>query len=116
MRRAAVWSCVGVGGLAAWLLAASCLFVHFGGLSGMLGRPWMAWWDYAANSPDGWTATLLAASGVLPLVLMAGVALAAWRLRRRFPGALGRPLYGDSQWATDAEMRAGGLRRIRIRR
>ena len=68
MKRVPVAAGVLVGGVAGWTVAASYLFVQFGGLGGKLERPWLAWWLYAANSPDGWTVALLAASAALPLV------------------------------------------------
>ena len=67
--------------LAGWTVAASYLFVQLAGLGGKLARPWLAWWLYASNSPDGWTVTLLAASAALPLVLVAAATFAIWRLR-----------------------------------
>jgi hypothetical protein len=116
MKRAALVAAVLVGSIIGWTVVASYLFVTVAGLSGKLDHPWLAWWLYAANGPDGWTVALLAASGVVPPVLVAGV---AYRLRmfsgRRFNGGLPRPLYGNSTWATDAEMRAGGIKQVRSR-
>jgi hypothetical protein len=102
-----------VAGLVGWFLAASYLFVAMAELQGLLDRPWLAWWLYAANSPDGWTWTLLAMSGALPLVLVAAGAFAVWRLLRRTHEVLRRPLYGDSQWASEPEMLSAGIKQSR---
>ena len=68
MKRVPVAAGVLLGGFAGWTVAASFLFVQFGGLGGKLDQPWLAWWLYAVSSPDGWTVALLAASAALPLV------------------------------------------------
>ena len=99
--------------LAGWTAAASYLFVQFGGLGGKLARPWLAWWLYASNSPDGWTVTLLAASAALPLVLVAAATFAIWRLRSAYDRTFPRPLYGDSTWATDSEKQSAGIKQSR---
>jgi hypothetical protein len=115
MRRVAVVAiATAVGaGLTGWFIAASYLFVATAGLSGLLARPWLAWWLYATNSPDGWTVTLLAASGAIPLVFVAGGAVAVWRVRSAFRRAFPRPLYGDSAWASEAEQRQGSITQTR---
>ena len=92
-----------------WSVAASLVFVALGGLDGQLEHPWVAWWDYALAEPEGWTTSLLTVSGTVPLLVAGTVIFGVWRLRhfcRRFR----RSLYGDSTWATDAEMRDGGIR------
>ena len=93
------------GALAAWLVAASYLFVALGRLD--LDQPWLAWWLYATHRPDLWTRCLLAVSAITPAIVTCAAFIALWcavgaRLRR--------PLYGNSAWATDAEMRSGGIR------
>jgi len=93
------------GALAAWLVAASYLFVALGRLD--LDQPWLAWWLYATHRPDLWTRGLLAVSAITPAIVTCAAFIALWRAvgaRRR------RPLYGNSAWATDAEMRSGGIR------
>lgn len=105
-----------VAGLAGWTVIASYLFVAVAGLSGMLERPWLAWWLYAANSPDGWTTALLVVAAALPLAIVVG---AAYRLNllRFIPGWFARPapqaLYGDSRFATEADQRKGGISQSR---
>ena len=91
--------------LAAWLVAASYLFVALGRLD--IDQPWRAWWLYATNQPDTWTLLLLAVSAIIPLFVAGGALTAVWRL---IGTKLRRPLYGNSAWATDAEMRSGGIR------
>jgi hypothetical protein len=91
--------------LAAWFVAASYLFVALGRLD--IDQPWRAWWLYATNQPDAWTLLLLAVSAIIPLFVAGAVLTAAWRL---IGTRLRRPLYGNSAWATDAEMRACGIR------
>jgi hypothetical protein len=90
--------------LAAWLVAASYLFVALGRLD--IDQPWLAWWLYATHGPDLWTRCLLAISAIIPLLVMCAALIALWRAvgaRRR------RPLYGNSAWATDGEMRSGDI-------
>ena len=96
---------VGLSALAAWFVAASYLFVALGRLD--IDQPWCAWWLYATDQPDIWTRLLLGVSAILPLFVAAAVLTAVWRL---IGSRLRRPLYGDSAWATDAEMRACGIR------
>jgi hypothetical protein len=109
MRRAAVvaiGTAVGAG-LIGWSVAASYLFVAMAGLSGLLERPWLAWWLYAANTPDGWTVALLAVSASLPLAFAA-----AWRLTGGFYRSV-RPLYGASEWASDADQQSASIKQSR---
>ena len=96
---------IGVSALAAWFVAASYLFVALGRLD--IDQPWRAWWLYANNQPDTWTLLLLAVSAIIPLFVAGAVLTAVWRL---IGTRLRRPLYGNSAWATDAEMRACGIR------
>jgi hypothetical protein len=94
--------------IAVWSVGASWVFVVLGRLDGQLDDPWIAWWDYAIAGPDGWTTLLLIVSGAVPLLVVGTVIFGLWRLRRacrRFR----RPLYGDSTWASDADMRDGGI-------
>jgi hypothetical protein len=112
VKRVPVAAGVLLGGFAGWTVAASFLFVQFGGLGGQLDQPWLAWWLYAVSSPDGWTVALLAATAGLPLVLAAGIALAAWQLTRGFYSSV-KPLYGASAWASEAEMLSAGIKQSR---
>ncbi len=91
--------------LVAWLIAASYVFVALGRLD--IDQPWFAWWLYANYQPDLWTLCLLAVSAILPAVVACAVLIALWR---GLGARLRRPLYGNSVWATDAEMRSGGIR------
>jgi hypothetical protein len=91
--------------LAAWFVAASYLFVALGRLD--IDQPWRAWWLYATAQPDTWTLLLLAVSAIIPLFVMGAVLTGVWQ---RIGTRLRRPLYGNSAWATDAEMRASGIR------
>ena len=93
------------GALAAWLVAASYLFVALGRLD--LDQPWLAWWLYATHRPDLWTRGLLAVSAITPAIVTCAAFIALWRA---VGARLRRPLYGNSAWATDAEMRSGGIR------
>lgn len=114
MRRVAVVAIAiaGGAGLSGWFIAASYLFVAMAGLSGMLERPWLAWWLYATNTPDGWTVALLAVSASLPLAFAAGITLATWRLTRGFYSSV-RPLYGASEWASDADQQSASIKQSR---
>jgi hypothetical protein len=96
---------IGVSALAAWFVAASYLFVALGRLD--IDQPWRAWWLYATGQPDTWTLLLLTVSAIIPLFVAGGALTAVWRL---IGTRLRRPLYGNSAWATDAEMRACGIR------
>ena len=96
---------VGVSALALWFVAASYLFVALGRLD--IDQPWCAWWLYATDQPDTWTRLLLGVSAIIPLFVAAAMLTAVWRL---IGSRLRRPLYGNSAWATDAEMRACGIR------
>src|SRR5271156_5263750 len=80
---------------------------RWGGLGGKWDQRGLSWWLYAVSSPDGWTVALLAAAAALPLVLAAGIALAAWQLTRGFYSSV-KPLYGASAWASEAEMLSAG--------
>ena len=91
-------------GLAGWLVAASYLFAALGRLD--IDQPWLAWWLYATHRPDLWTRCLLAVSAIIPAVAACAVLVALWRA---VGARLRRPLYGNSAWATDAEMRSGGI-------
>ena len=91
--------------LAAWLVAASYLFVALGRLD--LDQPWLAWWLYATHRPDLWTRCLLAVSAITPAIVTCAAFIALWRA---VGARLRRPLYGNSAWATVAEMRSGGIR------
>ena len=91
--------------LAAWFVAASYLFVALGRLD--IDQPWCAWWLYATGQPDTWTLLLLTVSAIIPLLVAGGALTAVWRL---IGTRLRRPLYGNSAWATDAEMRSCGIR------
>ena len=104
-RAAAVGLSALAAALAAWFVAASYLFVALGRLD--IDQPWRAWWLYATDQPDTWTLLLLAASAIIPLLVAGAVLTAAWRL---IGTRLRRPLYGNSAWATDAEMRTCGIR------
>ena len=108
-RRAGKPAAIALCAVAGWSVVASYLFVTMAGLSGLLARPWLAWWLYAANSSDGWTVTLLAVSGALP---MAAAAAAVWRLRAVYRRAFPRtaPLYGDSSWASEADQRQSSIK------
>ena len=91
--------------LAAWFVAASYLFVALGRLD--IDQPWRTWWLYATDQPDAWTLLLLGVSAIIPLFVACAVLTAVWQ----FIGTrLHRPLYGNSAWATDAEMRSCGIR------
>jgi hypothetical protein len=105
MRVAAVGCSALAAALAAWFVAASYLFVALGRLD--IDQPWCAWWLYANNQPDAWTLLLLAVSAIIPLFVTGAVLTAVWRL---IGARLRRPLYGNSTWATDAEMRSCGIR------
>lgn len=105
MKRAAIWTTVLVASIAGWTVIASYLFVSMAGISGLLERPWLAWWLYVANSPDAWTVMLLVASGAVPLVLAAGI---AYRFRMFF-GVRPPGLYGNSKWATERDMADSGI-------
>jgi hypothetical protein len=91
--------------LAAWFVAASYLFVALGRLD--IDQPWRAWWLYATDQPDAWTLLLLAVSAIIPLLVAGAVLTGVWQL---IGTKLRRPLYGNSAWATDAEMRFCGIR------
>jgi len=104
-RAAAVGLSALAAAFAAWFVAASYLFVALGRLD--IDQPWRAWWLYATNQPDAWTLLLLAVSAIIPLIVAGAVLTAVWRL---IGTRLRRPLYGNSAWATDAEMRACGIR------
>jgi hypothetical protein len=104
-RAAAVGLSALAAALAAWFVAASYLFVALGRLD--IDQPWRAWWLYATDQPDTWTLLLLAVSAIIPLFVAGAVLTAAWRL---IGTKLRRPLYGNSAWATNAEMRACGIR------
>ena len=94
--------------LAAWLVAASYLFAALGRLD--IDQRWLAWWLYATDQPDRWTLCLLAISAIIPAFVTCAVLTALWRA---IGARLRRPLYGNSAWATDAEMRFGGIRSSR---
>jgi hypothetical protein len=104
-RAAAVGLSALAAALAAWFVAASYLFVALGRLD--IEQPWRAWWLYAPNQPDTWTLWLLAVSAIIPLFVTGAVLTSVWRL---IGTRLRRPLYGNSAWATDAEMRFCGIR------
>jgi hypothetical protein len=91
--------------LVAWLIAASYVFVALGRLD--IDQPWLAWWLYATDQPDLWTLCLLVVSAIIPAVAACAVLVALWR---GLGARLRRPLYGNSAWATDGEMRSGGIR------
>ena len=101
-----------LGGFAGWTAAASSLFVQFGGLGGKLDQPWLAWWLYAVNSPDGWTVALLAASAALPLVFVAAATFAIWRLRSAYDRTFPRPLMGTAR-GPDSEKQSAGIKQSR---
>jgi len=101
---AAALSAVAVA-MVAWLVAASYVFVALGRLD--IDQPWLAWWLYATDQPDLWTLCLLAVSAIIPALAACAVLTALWR---GLGVRLRRPLYGNSAWATDAEMRSGGIR------
>ena len=105
MRGAAIAFSALVALLVAWLVAASYIFVALGRLD--IDQPWLAWWLYAADQPDGWTLFLLAVSAIVPALATCAVLVGLWRA---VGGRPRRPLYGNSAWATDAEMRSGGIR------
>jgi hypothetical protein len=95
--------------IAVWSIEASWVFVALGRLDGQLDDPSIAWWDYAIAGPDGWTMLLLIISGAVPLLIVGTVIFGLRRMTRacrRFR----RPLYGDSTWASDLDMRDGGIR------
>lgn len=97
----------------AWEVAASYLFLWMAGLHGLVAQPWMAWWTYCDSGyHDFWTRLYLilsAAGPIVPLVIAAVIAARIYRARaNRLP-----PLYGDSRFATDSDMRAGGVGRSR---
>ena len=94
--------------LAAWLVATSYLFAALGRLD--IDQRWLAWWLYATDQPDRWTLCLLAISAIIPAFVTCAVLTALWRA---LGARLRRPLYGSSAWATDTEMRSGGIRSSR---
>jgi type IV secretory pathway TraG/TraD family ATPase VirD4 len=106
--RSAVASAAVAAVLAAWLVAASYLFVALGRVD--IDQPWLAWWLYATHQPDLWTRCLLAVSAITPALATCAALIALWRA---VGARLRRPLYGNSAWATNAEMRAGGIRSSR---
>ena len=106
MTRAAAVGCSALAAaLAAWFVAASYIFVALGRLD--IDQPWRAWWLYATDQPDAWTLLLLAVSAIIPPFVAGAALTAVWRL---IGTRLRQPLYGNSAWATDAEMRACGIR------
>jgi hypothetical protein len=105
MRAAAIGITALAAALVAWLVTASYIFVAIGRLD--IDQPWLAWWLYATDQPDAWTLLLLAVSAIIPPFVMGAVLTALWRL---IGNRLRRPLYGNSAWATDAEMRSCGIR------
>jgi hypothetical protein len=94
--------------LGAWFVAASYLFVALGRLD--IDQPWLAWWLYATHRPDLWTRCLLAISAITPALVTCAGLIAVWRA---VGTRLHRPLYGNSAWATDGEMRSGGIQSSR---
>jgi hypothetical protein len=105
IRTSAIALSAAVAALVAWLIAASYVFVALGRLD--IDQPWLAWWLYATDQPDPWTLCLLAVSAIIPALVACAVLIALWR---GLGARLRRPLYGNSAWATDAEMRSGGIR------
>jgi hypothetical protein len=101
-----------IAGMAVWSVASSYLFVYVGGLAGQFDRPWLVWWTYAKSDPDGWTKVVLATTAIAPPALI-GVVVIALRRVTSVRHRLRRPLYGNSTWASDDEMRAGGIRQSR---
>jgi len=109
IRMSAVASAAVAAVLAAWLVAASYLFVTLGRLD--IDQPWLAWWLYATHRSDLWTRCLLALSAITPALVTCAALIALWRA---VGARLRRPLYGNSAGATDAEMRSGGIRSSRV--
>ena len=108
MRAAAIAFAILAGALVSWLVAASYIFLALGRLD--IDEPWFAWWLYATDQPDAWTLFLLAVSAALPALVTGAVLTALWRA---IGVSVRRPLYGNSAWATDAELRSGGIQSSR---
>src|SRR5450432_522697 len=65
---------------AAWLVAASYLFLALAGLSGRVDRPWMAWWLYLNSGySDIWTRAYLILAALLPIIIAAVLAVLVYR-------------------------------------
>jgi type IV secretion system protein VirD4 len=109
---------------AAWLVAASYLFLALAGLSGRVDRPWMAWWLYLNSGySDIWTRAYLILAALLPILIAAVLAVLVYRtcqlrrVRRRLvrlprqpelkglePGVTDN--HGHSAWATPGHLAA----------
>jgi hypothetical protein len=95
----------------AWMVAASAIYCAGVGKIDLFAFPYTQWLQAAPWWRYSWSVGLwVYISAALPTLVLLICTAGAVRYYRR-PSR--RPLYGDSQWASDAEMRAGGIKQIR---
>ena len=106
MKQATIWIAATILAVVLWMLAASYLFLKMAGLWDLTDHPWWGWWTYInSDYHDFWTRLYLIVSAIVPTMVLIAIAAAVVRLRQK-PA---RSMFGDSKWASDEEMRAGGI-------
>jgi heme/copper-type cytochrome/quinol oxidase subunit 2 len=97
-------------GIWAWLAVASLVYCSLTGKRDLLAFPYAQWAEAAPWWRENWLMTVcVTASAAVPTLLTVAFGTIVWRLRKSRRPAL----YGQTAWAGDAAMRAGGIRQSR---